>query len=408
MVESRPAPEPWGLPASSEMGSWAPPAPSGPPDPGTATGPPWPRLVAAPGRGYRPPRLLRWPIVVGAILFVALIGQNVARLASGSSPGHSASPYALTADDAGFTATFPGKPERIEKTVGSTSVLLYITSLANEAVGVAYLPVASASTVNLDAAITGFATSEKNGKVLSRTSVTYQGQPAEDAVISFTGGVGNVRAVVIGSAIYLFEGLGPSASNFTSDYRVLLQTFTPSSPPTPATTSPPTSTQAPGPTTVAPTGTGNLGSEIVRAPAGFSLFQATGVQNGPMTAADFDSFVNTQGAAEELHFVTGYAINYDSPASTDLINMVLLQFASTSDAANFVGGFTVQGVKTGRDAAIPGAQVYDSTAASDGSYQHGVIASKGKVVLLVDYADSSPSRPALVDTLAEQQYARMG
>src|SRR5215471_17618843 len=49
----------------------APPAPSSTVlDPAAVTGPPWPRLVA-PAGGYTPPRLIRWPIVVGIVLLHA-------------------------------------------------------------------------------------------------------------------------------------------------------------------------------------------------------------------------------------------------------------------------------------------------------------------------------------------------
>src|SRR5262249_40889076 len=50
--------------ASAGTGSSVPARPPGPcPDPGSTTGPPWPRLVAT-GSSYAPARLSRWPIVV--------------------------------------------------------------------------------------------------------------------------------------------------------------------------------------------------------------------------------------------------------------------------------------------------------------------------------------------------------
>jgi len=42
-----------------------------PPDPAAVAGPPWPRLVAGPG--YRPPPMLRWPVVVALVAVVAVI-----------------------------------------------------------------------------------------------------------------------------------------------------------------------------------------------------------------------------------------------------------------------------------------------------------------------------------------------
>jgi hypothetical protein len=401
-----PAPREYSTPP--DMSSWAPPVAPGALDPSAATGPPWPRLVASPGSGYRAPRLIRWPIVVGAICFAIFVARDAIRFSSTSSTVNSAPPYVLAAKDAGFTATFPGKPQRIQKTVDSVPAVLYISSLSNEAVGVAYFPLGSRYAFSLDGAIDGVAASEADGKVVSHTSISYQGQPAEDAVISFSGGVGDVRAVVIGSNAYLFEGLGTSASSFVKDYSALLDTFTLTSPPRASTTSPPATAPVPSPTTLPTTGAGVLGSKIVPAPAGFAIFQQSGVQNGPLTASGFDSFVASPGAAAQLHYVTGYQTNYGDISNGDVLNVSLLEFASAQDAANFVSGFSVDGVKTGADPAIAGAQIYDSTSATDGSYEHGVIAAKNNVVMTVDYASGSATRPTLVDTLAAEQYARLG
>jgi hypothetical protein len=372
---------------------WPPPAPPAPSDPSAATGPPWPRLVSSPGNGYRPPRLIRWPIVIGAILFAALIALFVVSAVSTPTSSPSATPYMLTASDAGFSARFPDKPQRIEKTVASGPVLLYISSLSDETVGVAFFRVNSASAFSLDGAIDGAATSLTNGKVVSRSTVTYHGQPAEDGVISFKGGIGNVRAVVIGSAAYLFEGFGSSASDFAPDYNTLLQTFTPTPPPA----SPPNGAPA----------AAALGAKIVPAPAGFSLFQDSSVPNGPLSAAGFDSFVASPGAAAQLHYSTGYQANYGDSQNGDVINVTLLEFASAGDATNFETAFTVSGVKTSRDPAVPEGETYDSTTASGGSYQHGVIATKNNRVMIVDYSSGSSARPALVDVLAAQQYTRI-
>src|SRR5215469_9434696 len=43
-----------------------------PPDPSAASGPPWPRLVAV-GGDYTPPRLLRWPVVLGIVLLAGFV-----------------------------------------------------------------------------------------------------------------------------------------------------------------------------------------------------------------------------------------------------------------------------------------------------------------------------------------------
>src|SRR5262245_43871545 len=63
--------------APTDQGAEVPPgAPGAPPDPAAVTGPPWPRLVAADG-SYTPPRLARWPLVVGILLFAGWVAALV-------------------------------------------------------------------------------------------------------------------------------------------------------------------------------------------------------------------------------------------------------------------------------------------------------------------------------------------
>lgn len=87
-----------------------------------ATGPPWPSRIA-PGGAHPPRRIVRWAIVVGIVFLAGSIAATVGlHAASGPSP-RPASGYLLAASDAHFTAMFPGKPLRIEKTAGTTSAL---------------------------------------------------------------------------------------------------------------------------------------------------------------------------------------------------------------------------------------------------------------------------------------------
>jgi hypothetical protein len=65
----------------SETPVWAPPDPAG------VTGPPWPALVAA--SPYQPPRLIRWPLVVGLALLAAWVGVVLAASAGASHSGGS-------------------------------------------------------------------------------------------------------------------------------------------------------------------------------------------------------------------------------------------------------------------------------------------------------------------------------
>ncbi len=392
--------------APEEMDSWRPPPPpGGTPDPSAASGPPWPRLVAT-GRSYTPPRLIRWPIVIGAILLAAWIAAVAIRVNSSSNQPSAAAPYVLTAGDAQFTATFPGQPQRSEKTASGITVIFYQSTLSDHAVAVGYVPVPTGG-FSLDGGITGAAAGEKGGKVVSRTTLTYQGQPAEEGVISYTDGVAKVRVVVFGPSAYILEGFGTTASSFAADYNTLIDTFTTTSEPARTTTSPPVTT-APTPPATSPAA-GTLGSKVVPAPAGFTVSQTAGVANGPVNAAGFDSFIGTKGVAAQLHYVTGYQITYDSIQGSDSVAVALFQFTAPADATIFVTGFSQSsGIKTGSDPAIPGAVVYDSTAAdSSGSYQHGVIAAKGDTVMIVNYSNGSATRPALVNDLAQQQYSKL-
>jgi hypothetical protein len=133
----------------------------------------------------------------------------------------------LTARGAHFTATFPGKPHRIEKSLGAISVIVYTATLSDHAVAVTYFRVPASASFSLDGAITGMASSMSGGRVVSRGPLTYRGQPAEDAVISVSGGSGRVRVVRFGSSAYLLEGFGNTAASFAHDYKILLRTFTP-------------------------------------------------------------------------------------------------------------------------------------------------------------------------------------
>jgi hypothetical protein len=107
----------------------APPSPPGiPRDPAAAAGPPWPSLIA-PGDVLSAPRMARWPIVAGIVLVAGWIAATVGLQALSAPSPSPASGYLLTASDAHFTATFPRKPLRIEKTAGTTTVIVYLANL---------------------------------------------------------------------------------------------------------------------------------------------------------------------------------------------------------------------------------------------------------------------------------------
>ena len=210
--------------ASTDQDASAPPSPLGAPaDPAAITGPPWPRLVAADG-AYTPPKLARWPVVVGILLFAGWIAALVAVPAAVSS---SSSGYVLTASDAHFTATFPAQPQRDERAVETATVIAYTATLPDHAVGVESIALPAGDSFSLDGGINGAAASLPGAKIVSRNSLSYLGQPAEDAIISSSAGLYQIRVVRFGSSAYVLQAAGPSASSYAHDYNVLLDTFRP-------------------------------------------------------------------------------------------------------------------------------------------------------------------------------------
>jgi hypothetical protein len=200
--------------------------PSSPGAPAAATWPPWPTLAAAHGaRTAR--RLPRWVIVAGIVLLAGSIAAMVLVRAVSSSPPRPAAGYLLVAHDAQFTALFPRKPLRIEKTAGITTVIVYLADLPGYAVGIICAPVPASRRVRLDRAVNVAASALPGGEVVSRHRLTYHRQPAEDAAISVLGEPGQIRVAVFGSSAYLFEGFGATAASFAHNYKILLDTFTP-------------------------------------------------------------------------------------------------------------------------------------------------------------------------------------
>jgi hypothetical protein len=221
--------------APAGVGAMVPPSPPDtPPDPAAANGPLWPRLVAADG-AYTPPRLIRWPIVVGIVLFAVWTATAVAvhaaptsppSSAAASSPG-SAAGYVLAASDAHFTGTFPTKPQRTTQSLGTITVIVYLAQVPSHAVGITYIQVPASAPFSLNGGINGIAASLPAGKVISRRSLTYRGQPAEDATISSSAGSARIRVVRFGSSAYVLEGVGNTPASFSHDYQVLLDSFRP-------------------------------------------------------------------------------------------------------------------------------------------------------------------------------------
>lgn len=210
----------------SRAGARLPSSPGTPSDPTAVTGSPWPRLAVARG-ACTARRLPRWVIVAGIVLLAGSIAATVIMRAVSSSSPRPAAGYLLVAHDAHFTALFPRKPLRIEKTAGTTTVIVYLADLPGYAVGIICAPVPASGLVRLDRAVNVTASALPGGEVVSRHRLTYHGQPAEDAAISVLGEPGQIRVVVFGSSAYIFEGFGATTASFAHDYKILLDTFTP-------------------------------------------------------------------------------------------------------------------------------------------------------------------------------------
>ena len=169
--------------------------------------------------------MARWLIVAGIVLVAGWIAATVGLHAVSTPSPRPASGYLLTAGDAHFTATFPRKPLRIEKTAGTTTVIVYLADLPDYAVEIIRAPVPASGSFSLDRAVNVAASALPGGGVVSRHQITYHGQPAEDAVISVLGDPGQIRVVAFGSSAYIFEGFGSTATGFAHDYKVLLDSF---------------------------------------------------------------------------------------------------------------------------------------------------------------------------------------
>ncbi len=155
-------------------------------------------------------------------------------------------------------------------------------------------------------------------------------------------------------------------------------------------------------------GNGGLGTKVVQAPSGFTLSQAADVHNGSMSAADFNRWNSTSNLAAQLHFIRGYDVTYDSNTNSNSIEVTLFQFDTPADATAYKAGFAPGGPISSRaDAVIPGADDYDSTSAFQGSYDHGVIATKGNLAFDIDEVTGSAAKVPLVEKIARQQYAAL-
>jgi hypothetical protein len=74
-------------------------------------------------------------------------------------------------------------------------------------------PVPASGSFSFDRAVNVTASAFPGGEVVSRRKITYQGQRAEDAVVSVLGDPGQILVVVFGSFAYIFDGFGSTAAS---------------------------------------------------------------------------------------------------------------------------------------------------------------------------------------------------
>jgi hypothetical protein len=132
--------------------------------------------------------------------------------------------------------------------------------------------------------------------------------------------------------------------------------------------------------------------------------------NGLIAPAAFDQREGPY-AGPEFGFLGGYEAAYDSNTSSISIDIQLLRFSSPQMAKLYetpvlaVPAMSAdESPKQSAFPAIPGAIVIDATKAPNGFYNHEVVATKGPVLMLLNYA--GPTATDLV-AWAEQQYARL-
>lgn len=161
-----------------------------------------------------------------------------------------------------------------------------------------------------------------------------------------------------------------------------------------------------------PATAGELALRLLPPPPGYAVVPSLMSANGVITAAGFDRDAGA-GSAALLGFVEGCEATYAKDATVAFIDIELLRFSSPQNAVFFQQATTsviVPGESAKQSAfpAIPRAVAVDGTKPADGAYDHVVIATRGSVVMLVEFTTSAggPAPPDFAGW-AEQQYNRL-
>jgi hypothetical protein len=175
-------------------------------------------------------------------------------------------------------------------------------------------------------------------------------------------------------------------------------------------TSATSTTAAPTTTLATPTTVDNgvrLHDMVLPAPSGFVIEDTP--SDAPVDAVGFDVFMGSKTAAAGTGFIDGWHQSYESSHSEDTIEVSFFEFANPSDAVEFSTDYVRNyEFAVTPDGVLGHAQDYDSPgrSAADG-IDHGIVMVKGSRALVVDYWGSTPTRPPLLATVAQEQSDRL-
>lgn len=188
-------------------------------------------------------------------------------------------------------------------------------------------------------------------------------------------------------------------------------TTTPSTATSATTGSPPTAGPLSASTTIPP----GIAAEVIAPPNGYTISTASGVTNGPITAAAFDQNVGAY-AAVAFSYKDGYDVTFDSATTSESIEVTLFRLGSAKDASAFER-ILMQNIGTAKLSptrstigSIPGSVVQAGTkAGSDGFFLVDALAQKGADLMVVEYSNLvAPSgTPPVLASAASAQYARL-
>jgi hypothetical protein len=155
--------------------------------------------------------------------------------------------------------------------------------------------------------------------------------------------------------------------------------------------------------------------KVIHAPIGYLVSTRSGVTNGPISPADFDSTVGT-GSAAAFGYVGGDDVTYDSTATAESIEVTLFSFHSPAGATAFEAvaetqwGASSQAPSRRTIRSIRGSTVeVATTPTSDGFYPVDAFARKGDTLMVIEYTNTPKPTgvPQPLAAAAVAQYRRL-